>query len=112
VVLLEYNNRWPADRSVTVPNRKGFVAIEADTEGEGYFGASLAAFNKLAQQKGYRLIGANSPNTNAFFLQNGIADDLFPAVSVASCLSSDYARFHQAQKVAMGGDKRPLVEIL
>ena len=111
LVVLEYNNRWPADRSVTVPNSKDFVAIEADTEGEGYFGASLAAFNKLARQKGYRLIGANSPNTNAFFLQNGIADDLFPEVSVASCLSSDYARYHQARKVAMGGDKRPLIEI-
>lgn len=111
VVVLEYNNRWPADRSVTVPNSKGFVAIEANTEGEGYFGASLAALTKLARQKGYRLIGANSPNTNAFFLQNGIAEALFPEVSVASCLTSDYARYHQAKKVAMGGDKRPLIEI-
>ncbi|NJM13934.1 MAG: hypothetical protein HC889_20690 [Synechococcaceae cyanobacterium SM1_2_3] len=66
LVVLEYNNRWASDQAVSVPYVENFVGSGASVDGEGYFGASLLAFEKLAQEKGYRLIGANSPNTNAF----------------------------------------------
>lgn len=95
VVVLEYNNRWPADRSVTVPYREDFLGDEVSVDGVGYFGASLQAFVKLGKKKGYRLVGANSPNTNAFFLRNDIQHDALPEVSVESCLNSDYAKRQQ-----------------
>ncbi len=50
-----------------------------------YGGASLAAFNKLAKSKGYRLIGSNSMGFNVFFMRDDVGVDLFPEVSPASC---------------------------
>ena len=92
VVLLEYNNRLDPTSSLTVPYDPAFIGRAVSTSGEGYFGASLLAFNKLATEKGYRLIGSNSPNTNAFFMRNDIAEQWFPEVPVETCLKSDYAR--------------------
>jgi hypothetical protein len=39
---------------------------------------------KLAHEKGYRLVGAHKLGYNAFFVKNGVAEDLFPAVDVSS----------------------------
>jgi hypothetical protein len=62
-----------------------------------YAGASLAAFNKLARRKGYRLVGANAIGFNAFFVREDVAADLFPEVSEASCVNLSYrARFSRA----------------
>ncbi len=91
VVVLEYNNRWAPEDSVTVPYADNFVGLGASVAGEGYFGASLTAFKKLGATKGYRLIGANGPNTNAYFMRQGVGETDFPEVSVESCLSSQYA---------------------
>lgn len=110
VVVLEYNNRWSSQQSVTVPYTSNFVGIGASAEGEGYFGASLLAFTKLGRDKGYRLIGANSPNTNAFFMRNDVGTDIFPEVTVESCLSSDYAVYQNQTKYPLIKDK-PVVEI-
>lgn len=93
VVVAEYNNRFPADLSVTVPYDPKFQATSVMDV--GYFGASLGAFTKLAERKGYRLVGANGPDTNAFFVRNDIGREAFPTVSVLSCLSSDSAKFRQ-----------------
>jgi hypothetical protein len=93
MIVVEYNNRIPADRSVTVPYKSDF-ATDDPFAGDGFFGASLAAFDKLLH--GYRLVGANRHNTNAFFLHN----DVFPdrtAVPVASCLTSRWAQHQQRQ---------------
>ncbi|MEM7118207.1 MAG: hypothetical protein AAF614_37615 [Chloroflexota bacterium] len=98
VVVVEYNNRWSAGQSVTVPYQHDFAAKGASVDGAGYFGASLLAFKRLAQQKGYRLIGANGPNTNAFFMRQDVGQAFFPEVTVASCLDSDYAHYQQQTK--------------
>ena len=57
-----------------------------------YAGASLAAFNKLAGQKGYRLIGANNIGFNAFFMRDDVGVDEFPQVSEASCHNPNYRK--------------------
>jgi len=98
VVVLEYNNRWDANQSVTVPYRPDFLGTGASVAGVGYFGASLLAFTRLARKKGYRLVGSNSPNTNAFFLRNDVGVEQFREVSVESCLTSDYAAFQHREK--------------
>jgi hypothetical protein len=83
VVVVEYHSSWGPDEAKTVPNIKGFRY--SDEKG-GYCGASLAAFNKLAREKGYRLVGCNRNRLNAFFVRDGLGDELLPEVSVASCL--------------------------
>ncbi len=51
-----------------------------------YHGASPISMTKLANQKGYRLVGANDLGSNFIFIQNGIADELIPEVTVESVL--------------------------
>jgi len=88
VVVVEYQNRIPADRAITVPYSEDFDRQSEDPRfGQGYFGASLLAYQKLLT--GHKLVGANRENTNAFFLRNGLTD--LPEVSVESCLQSRWA---------------------
>lgn len=101
VVVLEYNNRWSEEHSVTVPYRDDFATAEPGPRGAGWFGASLPAFVKLGRDKGYRLVGANRVNTNAFFLREDLGGDWFPEVSAEACLSSTYARRQQATRYAL-----------
>ncbi len=98
VVVLEYNNRWSAEQSVTVPYRDDFATSDPGPRAAGWFGASLPAFVKLGRAKGYRLIGANRVNTNAFFLRDDVGAELFPEVPAEDCLESVYARHQHATK--------------
>jgi len=52
-----------------------------------YHGASPVAMNKLANKKGYRLVGANELGFNFIFVKNGLADTELPEVSVESVLN-------------------------
>lgn len=90
VLVVEFNNRLPADTAITVPYREDFAAEGDRMRGEGYFGASLQAFVNLLSD--YRLVGANSVNTNAFFVRKTIGERLLPEVPAASCLVSPWAR--------------------
>jgi hypothetical protein len=63
-----------------------------------YHGASPVAMNKLANKKGYRLVGANELGFNFIFVKNGIADIKLPEVTVESVLKhpsieEDYKKF-------------------
>jgi hypothetical protein len=51
-----------------------------------YHGASPVAMNKLANRKGYRLVGANSYGFNTIYVRNDIGTGLLPEVSVESIL--------------------------
>lgn len=66
VVVLEYQDIWGPDKSVTIPYQPNFVA-EFGEYGPDYCGASLSAFVKLGKEKGYRLVGCNKYGFNAFF---------------------------------------------
>ncbi|MFT4771638.1 MAG: hypothetical protein ACJAZC_001223 [Cryomorphaceae bacterium] len=52
-----------------------------------YHGASPIAMTKLANKKGYRLVGANELGFNFIFVKNGLADSQIPEVSVESVLT-------------------------
>ena len=88
VVVCEVQNIIAADKALTVPYDENFVIKTPD-----HCSASLAAMSKLASEKGYRLVGAHRYGFNAFFVRNDIAKDLFPAVSVASCLQHSYSKY-------------------
>jgi hypothetical protein len=76
VVVLEFNAAWGCERSVTIPYDPAF---RLDLSNPPYrCGASLPAFTKLARSKGYRLVGVQSFGFNAFFVQNGLGENLVP----------------------------------
>jgi len=79
VVVCETHNPIPPDRALTVPYDPQFISPSPD-----YRGASLAAMCKLAQEKGYRLIGTHRFGFNAFFIKNGVGEEFFPEVQPES----------------------------
>lgn len=96
VIVLEFMNIWGADASVTVPYSPDFNRHNYHAD---FFGASLPAFVKLGQVKGYRLVGCNRLGYNAFFLRNDIADNLFPEVTAESCLALPYPQYARATRL-------------
>jgi hypothetical protein len=85
VVMAEYNAPLGADVAWTVPYRRDF-SYTADSI-PYYCGVSLMALVKLARKKGYRLVGCNRDGFNAFFIRNDVGVNIFPEVSVESCIS-------------------------
>jgi hypothetical protein len=51
-----------------------------------YHGASPIAMNRLANRKGYRLVGANAYGFNMIYVRNDLAPELLPEVTVESVL--------------------------
>jgi hypothetical protein len=83
VVILEFHSIWGPDKAVTIPYNPDFMRDDANPD---YCSASLAAFVKLGKSKGYRLIGAQRYGFNAFFMRDGVGEDIFPEVSPKECL--------------------------
>lgn len=71
VLVMEYNALFGPTRALTLPN-----APKPDDAPKGYSGASLAALEKLAGRKGYRLVLCEEAGINAFFLRKDIAPDI------------------------------------
>lgn len=114
VVVLEYNNALGPDLSVTIPYNASFVT---DTNSrpkllfhgrrvvntfvgkkiadriDNYYGASLAAFVKLAKQKGYRLVGCERLGYNAFFVRSDIGEEILPEVTPAECFYHPFSQY-------------------
>jgi len=82
VVVLEFNQGLGSTRAVTIPNLPKFVY---NGNNPYYGGASLPAFIKLGRKKGYRLVGAERTGVNAFFVRNGVGDDVLPEVPISKC---------------------------
>lgn len=83
VVVLEFNAGCGPDVSVSMSYQPDF---HLDYTVQPYrCGASLSAFVKLARARGYRLVGVQSRGFNAFFVRNGIGDELLPERSVKEC---------------------------
>jgi hypothetical protein len=66
VVIVEYNDLF-GNAPLSVPYDAQFVRREKHPSGM-YWGASLAAFKHLLEQRGYVFAGTNSVGTNAFFV--------------------------------------------
>jgi hypothetical protein len=72
VVVIEYNATLRPPLSLVVPYNP-----QQTWSGSNYFGASLEALVKLGRTKGYRLVGCNFAGSNAFFVREDLAKDLF-----------------------------------
>lgn len=62
-----------------------------------YHGASPVAMTKLANHKGYRLVGANELGFNFIYVREDIAPDTLPEVSVESLLTHPTNKEAQAR---------------
>lgn len=82
VIVLEAQS-FGAEAALSVPYDPAFVAHHMD---DHYLGATIAAFVKLGRVKGYRFVGFNSLQYNAFFIRDGIAENMLPEVPLSSCL--------------------------
>jgi hypothetical protein len=72
VICIEYNAKFRANLSKAQrydPNRPW--------GGTDYFGASLKAVTEVGEAKGYRLVGTGITGSNAFFVRNDLAGNLF-----------------------------------
>ena len=86
LVIIEYNSLFGPDRAVVVPYDAEFDRhrfVEAAEGGHYYFGASLHALSRLAEQKGYRLVVTEPRGVNAFFLRNDVGQEI-PACDPSS----------------------------
>ncbi len=92
VVVVEYQDILGPKRSVTVPYDPKF-SEPRNKYGVDYCGASLRAFTKLAQTKGYRLVACEHYGYNAFFVRNDIGKYILPEITVDACFYHPKAKF-------------------
>jgi hypothetical protein len=87
VVVVEYQDLIGPERSVSVPYEDSFNAYDYPTTlgMPNYCGASLRAFAKLANARGYRLVGCNRYGYNAFFVKKGLGDREIPEIHITEC---------------------------
>jgi hypothetical protein len=79
VIIIEYNGKFPPECDWKMLYNKDHVWNLSDN-----FGASLNALEDLGARKGYQLVGTNG--TNAFFVRNDLAQNLFPMPATAANL--------------------------
>lgn len=78
VIIIETHTEFGMN-SIVVPYDKdyGYPGRHPD-----YHGASPVAMEKLASKKGYRLVGAMTYGFNTIYVQNGLGEEVVPAVPV------------------------------
>jgi FkbM family methyltransferase len=69
LVVIEYNASLPLDRALVQP-----LDPDVRWDGTDYFGASLGAYERLAEAKGYALVHTDSTGVNAFFVRRDLID--------------------------------------
>jgi hypothetical protein len=83
VVIIETHIEFGL-RSIVVPYDKDYCYPGKHPD---YHGASPAAMVKLANRKGYRLVGSNLYGFNTIYVKRGIGEELLPEVTVESILA-------------------------
>jgi hypothetical protein len=72
VVIIEYNPKWSANKSRTVPYEP-----TRRWDGTNYYGASVLALTRLGAKKGYDLVAATK--SNLIFVRAGLMPAIVPA---------------------------------
>ncbi len=97
IVICEYNHLFGPDRAVIVPYDPAFQRRKAH-HSLCYYGASLAAFEKLGREKGYDLVGCGSAGLNAFFVRQDVRPATLPALSAAEAfVAGRFCEYHDEQ---------------
>jgi hypothetical protein len=72
VIVIEYNGKFPPPMSIAQRYNPHHSWDESD-----YGGASLQALTKIADRRGYSLVGCGMIGVNAFFVRKDLTEDLF-----------------------------------
>jgi hypothetical protein len=72
VVVIEYNGKFPPPISIAQKYDAGHR-----WGGTDYYGSSLTAITKVAERKGYSLVGCTLAGVNAFLVRNDLVADGF-----------------------------------
>lgn len=83
VVIIETHIEF-GNRSIVVPYDENYMYPGKHPD---YHGASPAAMVKLANKKGYRLIGSNDYGFNTIYVRRGLGEALLPEVPVETVLT-------------------------
>lgn len=97
IVIVEYNAAFGGEHAITVPYDASFVRTKAHWSNL-YYGASLPAFHRLLDTRGYGLVGVNTVGNNAFFVRRDLLTDRLPEVSVSDCFRE--STFREARNEA------------
>jgi hypothetical protein len=89
IVICEYNSVLGPRAAVTIPYKPDFARHAAHYSGL-YWGASLAAFCRLADEKGYAFVGSNSAGVNAFFVRRDVLRGLRPLTPAEGYIESRF----------------------
>jgi len=95
ILICEYNSIFGPDRAVTIPYDAKFMRSEAHVS-HLYFGASIAALNHLAMQRGYTLVGGTSEGVNVFFVRNDLLTDALAPVTAEHAYAR--SRFREGRR--------------
>lgn len=87
LVVCEYNAVFGDLHSLTVPYKQDFERSRAH-DSCLYFGASISALVRLAEKKGYALIGTTSTGCNAFFVRDDHASRIMSKLDRISIFPS------------------------
>lgn len=79
VVIIEYNGKFPPPLSIAQA-----YDPRHQWRGSDYGGSSLAAITRVAEDKGYVLVGCNITGVNAFFVRHELVRDQFLAPYTAA----------------------------
>lgn len=90
--VFETHGIIPSELSLSAPYDPDFNYLAQPMEYQDFRGASLLAWVRLCEEKGYRLIGTHRHGFNAFFLRDDVGRDLFPKVSVQDAHNNDWTK--------------------
>ena len=97
IFILEYNSVFGPSLEVSVPDIEDFSREEYHYSNLCY-GASLKAYIKLMDQKGYYLLGVNRLRNNAFFINKKFSKNLFfPNISELDLCELTNANFSESR---------------
>jgi len=120
IVVVEWNSVFGPDHAISVPYDPAFDRSRAHFSNL-YWGASIRAFEHLAEQKGYALLGSNIAGNNLFFVRKDRIGRLTPLSSADAYVES---RFRDSRDASgklnyLGGMRRraeiidlPVVDVL
>jgi len=81
IIITEYNSVFGKSRAITVPYDENFYRTNKHFSNL-YWGASLKALTKLANQRGYALVYCNLAGNNAYFVRRDLLNSNVFEISV------------------------------
>ncbi|MFA7082795.1 MAG: hypothetical protein WC135_09300 [Bacteroidales bacterium] len=113
IIIAEYNAVFGQERAISIPYDKYFQRTKAHYSNL-YFGASLAALNHIAKNKGYELVGCNDGGTNAFFVRKDLLNDRIKSKTTLQAFKEDKGRQSRDKNynlsLVSGYDRLKLIE--